>query len=93
MKKMYVWHPKSIADYYDGVVCVIAESKKEAIELAVVERHPFAKRRRGLSERERAALELGNMTVMCERAKFRDELKREKPRVVRRGSVIEFGGG
>ncbi len=38
--RMYVWHPPSLADYTNGIVCAIADNLDEAIRLAGVARHP-----------------------------------------------------
>jgi hypothetical protein len=92
--KMFVWNPQSLSDYYDGMVCVIAENKHEAIELAIEERYPYTgSGRRGLTAREKAAVDRNNQHLAGERLKFRDELKREKPKIIRRGAVHINGGG
>jgi hypothetical protein len=91
--KMYVWSPASIADYSGGVVCVVAGSKHEAINLAVSERYPLAGYRRDMSDQKRLAVWRANAETICDRIAFLEELRRERPRVIRRGVVIEFGGG
>jgi hypothetical protein len=90
---MYVWYPKSLGDYTDGVVCAIAESKVDAVDLAVEERYPFASRKRGMSASERAAIVRANLDIVADRIAFRDELMMDKPRVIRRGAIVEYGGG
>lgn len=90
--RMYVWYPKSLGDYTHGVVCAIAESKTGAVDLAVEERYPFTSCKRGCSASERAAVHRRNLDVIADRHAFRDELMRDKPRVVRRGAIVEHGG-
>ncbi len=90
--RMYVWYPKSLGDYTDGVVCVIAESKAAAITLAVDARYPFASCKRGMTTSERAAVVRANLATQGERLAFRAELASEKPKVIRRGAIIGYGG-
>ncbi len=90
--KMYVWYPQSFGDYTGGVVCVIAESKTAAITLAVDARYPLASCKRGMTTSERAAVVRANLATQGERLTFRAELSGEKPKVIRRGVVIEYGG-
>lgn len=89
---MYVWYPKSLGDYTHGVVCAIAESKVGAVDLAVEERYPLTSCKRGMSVSERSTVVRANLHTMSDRIAFRDELMRDKPRVVRRGAVVEYGG-
>jgi hypothetical protein len=89
---MYVWYPKSLGDYTHGVVCAIAESKADAADLAVEERYPLASCKRGMSASERSAVMRANLHTLSDRVAFRDELMRDKPHVVRRGAVVEYGG-
>lgn len=90
--RMYVWYPKSLGDYTDGVVCVIAESKAAAITLAVDARYPLTSCRRGLTTSEREAVVHANHATLSKRSAFRAELLSEKPKVIRRGAIIEHGG-
>ncbi|HEY8924289.1 MAG TPA: hypothetical protein VIU64_07905 [Polyangia bacterium] len=90
--RMYVWHPESLSDHTNGVVCVVAESKAAAITLAVDARYPLASCKRGMTASERAAVVRANLAIQGERLMFRAELSSEKPKVIRRGAVIEYGG-
>lgn len=90
--RMYVWHPESLSDYTNGVVCVVAESKAAAIALAVDARYPLASCKRGMTASEREAVVRANHATLSERSAFRAELLSEKPKVIRRGAIIEHGG-
>jgi len=89
---MYVWYPKSLGDYTGGVVCVIAASKAEAVELAVNERYPLVVCKRSYTTQERHATKRANLDIKRDRHFFRDELVKDKPRVLQHGAVIEYGG-
>ena len=90
--KMYVWYPRSLGDYTGGTVCVIAENKTAAITLAVDARYPLTSCKRSMTTSERAAVVRANLATQGERLAFHAELSREKPKVIRRGAVIEYGG-
>lgn len=90
--RMYVWYPKSLAAWTDGVVCVIAESKAAAITLAVDARYPLASCKRDMTSSERAAVVRANFQTQSERLAFIGELSSEKPKVIRRGAIIGYGG-
>lgn len=91
--RMYVWHPRSLEDYYSGMVCVIAESKAAAILLAVEERFPYITSKMHKRTTSPLTLTQINANIRAERDKFRDELKKDKPRVITRGAVHIAGGG
>ena len=89
--RMYVWtEVPSLYDYSNGMVCAIARTKKEAIELAVCERHPYVRKH---PQRPAAWLKKLNTDVDAERAVFREELIAEDPLVITRGAVHIAGGG
>lgn len=44
--RMYVWQPPSFTDYYVGLLCVVAASKRNAIDRAVRHVHTMRKRLR-----------------------------------------------
>lgn len=92
--RMYVWYPESLTDYSSGMVCAIAESKRAAIELAVEERCPYYTSKQ-YKKLYRPALTLVqiNANILAERDKFRTELTKDKPKVIRRGAVHIAGGG
>lgn len=90
--RMWIWEPKSLGDYTNGMVCVIADSKLEAIQLAVDERWPLRSAKRGMTVPERSAVLRDNHEILSQRSAFRAELTGDKPRIVRRGAVISHGG-
>lgn len=90
MKKMYVWNPDSLSDYFQGMICAIADSKKAAIDLAVAARLPYMKKH---PLHNPAKLKAINASIDVERETFREELRREKPTVIARGAVYVLGGG
>jgi hypothetical protein len=77
-KRMYVWYElPSLRDYSDGLMCVIASSKDQAIKLAADQ---FC----GRGAPNSAQLE--------RRTKFLAELMGHEPEVVSVGAVYKRGG-
>jgi hypothetical protein len=90
--KMYVWHPRSLEDYSSGMVCVIAESKAVAILLAVEDRFPYYTEKQHKRGTSPLSLEEINANIRVQRNTYRDELKKERADVIRRGAVYIAGG-
>lgn len=77
-KRMYVWYElPSLRDYSEGLMCVIASSKEQAIKLAVDQ---FAGSARD------------NAYQLDRRAKFLAELMAHEPEVISTGAAYRMGG-